>query len=73
MAEKKLRILIADDHQPFRESLSAFLRERPSITIVGEAKNGIEACETAIALCPDIVVSDISKCRAETALKRQGF
>ena len=59
MAEKKLRVLIADDHQPFRESLSAFLKEVPCITIVGEAENGIEACEMAIALCPDILVSDI--------------
>ena len=59
MAEKKPRILIADDHAPFRKSLLAYLREIPSITVLGEAKDGIEACEMAIALSPDILVSDI--------------
>lgn len=59
MVEREISILIADDHQPFRESLWVFLNEIPSITVVGAAKDGLEARDMAIALDPDILLSDI--------------
>ena len=53
-----MRILIADDHALFRESLSALLTAR-GFEVVGEAANGREAVELARRLQPDIVLMDL--------------
>ena len=56
---KKLRILIADDHGLVRRGARAVLRSRRGWRVVGEAANGREAVEKAIALKPDVAVVDI--------------
>lgn len=56
----KIRVLIADDHQVVREGLSALLKMRDDIEIVGQAKDGVEAVEKARQLLPDVVLMDIS-------------
>ena len=54
-----LRLVVADDHQLFRETLVGGLRETGRFEIVGEAADG----EDAVALCaevgPDIILMDI--------------
>jgi two-component system response regulator NreC len=55
-----IRILLADDHTVLRESLAAVLRTSNDCVVVGEASDGIEAVERAMALRPDIAVVDIS-------------
>ena len=55
-----IRILLADDHTVLREALIAVLRTSSDCVVVGEARDGIEAVERAIALRPDIAVVDIS-------------
>lgn len=57
---KRLRILIADDHTVVREGLRAVLAAYDFITIVGEALDGKEAIQQALALRPDVVLLDIS-------------
>ena len=37
-----IRVLIADDHQLFRESLRGLLESEPGFIVVGEASNGRE-------------------------------
>jgi DNA-binding NarL/FixJ family response regulator len=54
-----MRILLADDHRMMRDGLRAVL-EKDGIEVVGEAANGREAVEQAIALAPDVVVMDIA-------------
>ncbi len=54
-----MRILIADDHALFRDSLKSLL-EAKDFEVVGEAKNGREAVELAKRLKPDIVLMDLS-------------
>jgi DNA-binding NarL/FixJ family response regulator len=54
------RILLADDHTVLRESLSAVLRASGDCMVVGEAGDGVEAIERALALRPDVAVVDIS-------------
>ena len=56
---KKMRILIADDHQVVRKGVAAILGERPEWEICAEAGTGREAVAAAIRLKPDIVVMDI--------------
>jgi len=55
---KKLRILIADDHELIRRGARAVLRSR-GWSVVAEAANGREAVQKTIALNPDVAVVDI--------------
>jgi DNA-binding NarL/FixJ family response regulator len=54
-----MKILIADDHALFRDSLRSLL-EAHGLEVVGEAKNGREAYELARQLKPDVVLMDLS-------------
>ena len=54
-----MRILIADDHTLFRDSLRSLLTSR-DYEIVGEAREGREAVELARLLKPDIVLMDLA-------------
>ena len=56
----KIRVLIADDHAIFRESLHSHLNTLGNIEVVGEAADGIEAVDLAGRLNPDIVLMDYS-------------
>src|ERR1017187_4466438 len=57
---KPIKTLLADDHNVVREGLCALLSTDAGIQIVGEAHNGREAVELAIAHRPDVVVMDIA-------------
>jgi DNA-binding NarL/FixJ family response regulator len=57
---KRLRILVADDHELVRRGIRGLLRARRGWTIVGEAMNGREAVEKANRLKPDVAILDIS-------------
>lgn len=53
-----MRILMADDHQIFRQSLKSLL-EKEGFNIVGEAADGEEAVRLACELSPDIALLDL--------------
>jgi DNA-binding NarL/FixJ family response regulator len=53
-----MRILIADDHALFRDSLRSLL-ESHDLEVVGEAKNGKEAVELTWDCKPDVVLMDL--------------
>ncbi len=55
-----LRILIADDHEGFREEVTQYLKYQSGIEIVGSAGNGMDAVFQARSLHPDLVLMDIS-------------
>ena len=57
---KTLRILLVDDHELVRRGARGVLHSRHGWRVVGEAANGREAVEKAIALKPDVAVVDIS-------------
>lgn len=57
---KRLRILVADDHELVRRGVRGLLRARRGWTVVGEAANGRTAVEKANKLKPDIAIVDIS-------------
>jgi DNA-binding NarL/FixJ family response regulator len=58
----RLRILVADDHPPFRRELVEVLMRQPDFQVVAEASDGAEAARLARALRPgglDLVIMDI--------------
>jgi DNA-binding NarL/FixJ family response regulator len=57
---KRVRILIADDHEVVRQGLQVILQAQDGWEVCGEAPNGREAVALAKELKPDIVVLDIS-------------
>jgi DNA-binding NarL/FixJ family response regulator len=54
-----MRILIADDHALFRDSLRSLL-EAHDLEVVAEAKDGKEAVEMAWETKPDVVLMDLT-------------
>ena len=54
-----MRVVIADDHALFRDSLRSLLSAR-GIEVVGEAADGEEAIELARRQRPDIVLMDLA-------------
>jgi DNA-binding NarL/FixJ family response regulator len=54
-----VKILIADDHALFRESLRRLLEAR-GLEVVGEAADGREAVELSARLQPSLVLMDLS-------------
>ncbi|HEY1204590.1 MAG: response regulator transcription factor [Bryobacteraceae bacterium] len=58
--QKKIRILLADDHAMVRQGFRMILAAQPDMEIVGEAGNGREAVALAGELQPDVVVMDVA-------------
>jgi len=59
MKNRKIRVFIADDHAVVRIGLSALLSTEPDISVIGVAKDGIEAVEETLRLKPDVIVMDL--------------
>lgn len=59
-----LRLLIVDDQPLIRRGLGMMLAAEPDIEVVGQAADGLEAIEKALATQPDIVVMDLQMPRA---------
>ena len=59
MDNKKVHILLVDDHSLVRDGIRALLEEEIRLEVVGEASNGIEALEQVKKLSPDLVIIDI--------------
>ncbi|MBD0306457.1 MAG: response regulator transcription factor, partial [Nitrospiraceae bacterium] len=57
---ERIKVLIADDHRVVREGLSAILKTKENIDVVGEAQDGQEAVEKARSLVPDVILMDVS-------------
>jgi two-component system, NarL family, response regulator NreC len=55
-----IRIVLVDDHDIVRTGLRSFLEAQGDLTVVGEARDGIQAVQTVRELCPDVVVMDIT-------------
>ncbi|GAH47119.1 unnamed protein product, partial [marine sediment metagenome] len=55
-----IRVLLADDHQLFRQGMRSLLANDAGIEVIGEAENGRSAVELARQLAPDVIVMDIS-------------
>ena len=57
---EQIRILLVDDHVLFRKGIATLLGARAEFTIVGEARDGIEAVEVAQQTKPDVILLDVN-------------
>ena len=58
--EKKIRILIADDHAVVREGLRKLLEEQSDMDVVAEAMDGLQAVKKVKQNTPDVALLDIA-------------
>lgn len=54
-----IRLIIADDHEIFRDGLALMLSRQPNISLVGQAGNGRELLELLSAIEVDVVMTDL--------------
>ncbi len=56
----KIKVLLADDHQLFREGIATLLFSAENIEVIAQAEDGIEAVEKVKHFKPDVVLLDIA-------------
>ncbi len=54
-----ITVVIADDHEIYRDGLALMLSKYPNITLAGQAENGRELLKLVEEFKPDIVMTDI--------------
>ena len=59
MADERIRLLIADDHELFRRGLRMVLEDEDDIDVIDEAGDGEQAVDMAREHAPDVVVMDV--------------
>jgi DNA-binding NarL/FixJ family response regulator len=59
VANRVVRVVLADDHTLFRAGLRVLLRKAEDLEIVGEAADGAEAVALVERLAPDVLVLDL--------------
>ncbi|MDF2627584.1 MAG: chemotaxis protein CheY [Symbiobacteriaceae bacterium] len=64
MDERRIRVLLADDHNLVRAGIAGLLALEPDIDVVGEAADGIQAHAQAVALKPDVILMDLDMPRS---------
>src|SRR5258707_14127215 len=55
-----IRVVLADDHQLFRQGLKALLELERGITVVGEASDGLEVQRISLEQNANVVLMDIN-------------
>lgn len=56
----KIKLVLADDHQLFREGVKRIINMESDLEVVGECGDGIQVLELCNELKPDIVLMDIN-------------
>jgi DNA-binding NarL/FixJ family response regulator len=59
-SDRKVRVVIADDHPIMRVGIRQILERCPDIRVIGEAENGKEALGLVEELTPDVLILDIN-------------
>ncbi len=57
--QRKITILLVDDHEVVRQGLRAYLDAQPDFRVIGEVSSGEEAVEAASEFLPDVMLMDL--------------
>jgi DNA-binding NarL/FixJ family response regulator len=55
----KTRVLIVDDHRPFRDGLKLVINHQRDMEVVGEAEDGEKAIALTREILPDVILMDV--------------
>jgi two-component system, NarL family, nitrate/nitrite response regulator NarL len=58
--DRRVRVLLADDHENIRKRVRSILEQHPRFEIIGEVVDGAKAIEEAQQLEPDVVVMNVN-------------
>lgn len=58
--ERKIRVMVVDDHTLFRDGMVSVVTNQPDMEVVGEASDGLEAFIMAQQLRPNVILMDIN-------------
>lgn len=58
--KNKITILLADDHEIFRNGVEQLINNENDMCIIATADNGLETVEKAVSLQPDVILMDIA-------------
>ncbi|HUK87994.1 MAG TPA: response regulator transcription factor, partial [Terriglobales bacterium] len=54
-----VRVLVVDDHEPFRRFVCSTLESSAELQIIGQAADGLEAVQKTEKLRPDLILLDL--------------
>ena len=54
-----IRVIVADDHEIFRDGFRALLKKQQDIELVAEAEDGKELVELVNKFKPDVIITDV--------------
>lgn len=60
-----IRILLADNHQVYREAIRAMLGRQPDLQVVADVGDGVAALEAVLEQQPDIALMDVGMPRMD--------
>jgi len=63
--QRRIRIVLADDHILLRQGLQVLIDAEPDLEVVGQASSGTDTIDQAGSLSPDIIVMDVSMPRGD--------
>jgi DNA-binding NarL/FixJ family response regulator len=63
--KNSIRLIIADDHEIFRDGLALMLSKQEAVTLVGQASDGHELLQLVDEKKPDMVLTDIKMPRLD--------
>ena len=59
MSDAPVRVVLVDDQDLLRYSLALVIDADPGMTVVGEARDGVEAIDVVTTTAPDVVLMDV--------------
>src|SRR5882724_9825882 len=63
--KSRISLVIADDHEIFRDGLALMLSKQGDLSLMGQAEDGNELIEMVERLKPDLVITDIKMPRLD--------
>jgi DNA-binding NarL/FixJ family response regulator len=71
--QRPVRLMLADNHAMFRQSVASMLAKDGTVEVVGDADNGAQAIDLAKQTRPDVIVMQVEREPDEAATEIRGM
>lgn len=72
-SSRPVRVMLADNHTLFRQSVASMLSKDGAVEVVGDANNGPNAIDLAKQTLPDVVIMQVEQRPEEAATEIRGI